>query len=177
VETSKQADDALERLSALLRVERRALIAVARSEGLTAEEALECVQDALCTFLARERAGHNTVPDWALASLRVMVRNAARNFRRLHFRLKPHLAIDPEREADAASQSAEELLARAEAMARLRVCVAELCTIQRSVVMLRLLEERSGEDVAELLGLGRGHVDVLVHRAKAALRICMQAPA
>jgi RNA polymerase sigma-70 factor (ECF subfamily) len=42
------------------------------------------------------------------------------------------------------------------------------------VVTLRLLEERSGEDVAETLGLSRGYVDVLVHRAKAALRVCMR---
>lgn len=44
------------------------LIGVATGEGLTAEEALECVQDALCTFLERERAGHNAGADWALAS-------------------------------------------------------------------------------------------------------------
>jgi RNA polymerase sigma-70 factor (ECF subfamily) len=53
--------------------------------------------------------------------------------------------------------------------------VAELCSVQRAVVMLRLLDERSGEDVAEALGITRGHVDVLVHRAKAALRVCMRA--
>ena len=59
-------------------------------------------------------------------------------------------------------------------MVRLRACVAELCSVQRAVVMLRLLEERSGEDVAEVLGITRGHVDVLVHRAKASLRVCMR---
>ncbi len=54
------------------------------------------------------------------------------------------------------------------------MCVTELCGVQRAVVTLRLLEERSGEDVAESLGLTRGHVDVLVHRAKQALRVCMR---
>jgi len=39
--------------------------------------------------------------------------------------------------------------------------------------MLRLLEERAGEDVAAVLGITRGHVDVLLHRAKASLRECM----
>ena len=39
--------------------------------------------------------------------------------------------------------------------------------------MLRLLEERQGEDVAASLGISRGYVDVLVHRAKASLRVCM----
>jgi DNA-directed RNA polymerase specialized sigma24 family protein len=39
--------------------------------------------------------------------------------------------------------------------------------------MMRLLEERHGEDVAAALGLTRGQVDVLLHRAKASLSVCM----
>ena len=69
--------------------------------------------------------------------------------------------------------AADELLACAEAHVRLRACVAELCEVQRSVVLLRLLDERPGEDVAAVLGISRGYVDVLMHRAKAALRACM----
>ena len=71
---------------------------------------------------------------------------------------------------------AAELVERAEDYLRLRTCVAELCSIQRAVVTLRLLEERSGEDVANCLGLARGYVDVLVHRAKAALQASMSSP-
>ena len=41
--------------------------------------------------------------------------------------------------------------------------------------MLRLLEEQPGEDVAASLGITRNHVDVLLHRAKASLRVCMKA--
>ena len=41
--------------------------------------------------------------------------------------------------------------------------------------MLRLLEEQPGEDVAASLGISRGYVDVLLHRAKASLRVCMTA--
>jgi DNA-directed RNA polymerase specialized sigma24 family protein len=37
----------------------------------------------------------------------------------------------------------------------------------------RLLEERGGEDVASALGLTRGYVDVLLHRAKHSLRACL----
>jgi RNA polymerase sigma-70 factor (ECF subfamily) len=51
--------------------------------------------------------------------------------------------------------------------------VNRLCEAQRNVVMMRLLEERAGEDVALTRGLSRGHVDVLLHRAKASLRSCM----
>ncbi len=158
--------DRLERLSALAR-ERRALLAVARSEGLTAEEALECVQDALVTYLARDEEGEHP-----LATVKTIVRNAARNHRRLHRRALPHHPFDDEGTASV-ELDAELLLAHAEDVVRLRMCVSSLCGVQRAVITLRLLEERSGEDVADALGLTRGHVDVLVHRAKAALRVCM----
>ena len=74
----------------------------------------------------------------------------------------------------AGTPTAEELLGHAEEVVRLHACVSELCGVQRAVVTLRLLEERSGEDVADALGLTRAHVDVLVHRAKGALRVCMR---
>lgn len=167
-------EDLLDLLSRVALAERGALAAVARAEGLSAEEAIECVQDALATFLTR--AGEGAAPDieHAVASLKVTVRNAAKNLRRRHRRAMPHAPIEPGREPEGRLANAEELLAHAEDVVRLRACVAELCSVQRAVVMLRLLEERSGEDVAEVLGLTRGHVDVLVHRAKASLRVCMR---
>lgn len=153
-------------MNLLVRAERASLAAIARREGLGPEEALECVQDALCTFLSL------TPPhEHVLASIRVMVRNAARNARRRHHRLRIHDPVADELEAPGGD--AESLVARAEDVARLRTCVAALRGPQREVVLLRLLEERSGDDVAAELGLARGHVDVLVHRAKAALRACM----
>lgn len=164
-------EDRLDRLSRLVHLDRGALVALARSEGLDAEEALECVQDGLCTFLGREDEPDD---DLARASLRTIVRNAARNFRRRHFRALPHFSWDEDL-AVAELDNADELLANAEDVVRLRSCVAELCEVQRAVVTLRLLEERSGEDVASVLGLTRGHVDVLVHRAKSSLRVCMRA--
>jgi RNA polymerase sigma-70 factor (ECF subfamily) len=161
--------DPLERLVHVVREQRGALVSAARSEGLTPEEALEAVQDALCTFLsgAMERA----TTDDTRATLIVMVRNAARNARRRHHRSLPHV---PDDALASEMLDAEQLVAHAEDVVRLQACVASLCSIQRGVGMLRLLEERSGEDVAELLGLTRGHVDVLVHRARASLRTCMR---
>jgi RNA polymerase sigma-70 factor (ECF subfamily) len=166
--------DPIEQLTALVRERRQALASAARAEGATPEEALECVQDALCTFLMWERQGKlAATAEEQVAAVFTMTRNAARNLRRRHHRLKPHDPIDDERwESDA--PTVEALLAHAEDSVRLRACVAELCTVQRAVVTLRLLEERSGEDVAATLGLSRGHVDVVVHRAKAALRVCMR---
>jgi RNA polymerase sigma-70 factor (ECF subfamily) len=168
--------DPLEELERLLRGRRSALLSAAREAGVGPEDALECVQEALCTWLRAERDGALPAPPGARAAAAfTMVRNAANNARRRHHHSRPHVpAYDDGPGAVAADDpSPEALVARAEETVRLRACVANLCTIQRAVVTLRLLEERSGEDVAETLGLSRGYVDVLVHRAKAAIRSCM----
>ncbi len=165
-------DDALERLSRVAQRERSGLAGVARREGLTPEEAIDCVQDALITFLDLIQSGQLESTADPAPVLVTIVRNAARNQRRRHHRAKPHDDVgDRELTADSALQ--EELLTRAEDTVRLRACVAELCEIQRAVVTLRLLEERPGENVAELLGVSANHVAVLLHRAKSALRTCM----
>jgi RNA polymerase sigma-70 factor (ECF subfamily) len=177
----------IDQLTALVREQRGALVAAAVREGLRAEEALECVQDALCVWLAKHaralddriapalRGGAPTEAyPAALASLQHMVKNAARNFRRRHRRLKPHRPLEDDLPLSAGEIDAEQLLADAETSLRLNVCVAELRDVERAVITLRLLEERSGEDVAAALGLSRGHVDVLVHRAKRTLRACMR---
>lgn len=158
-----------ERLTELVREHRGALVRIARREGLTPEEALEVVQDALFTFVSGEHTS-----DHELATIKAMTRNAARNLRRRHHRALPH---EPLGDPSSATPSAEELVLRAEDVTRLRICMAELCGSHRAAVTLRILDERSGEDVATELGLTRAHVDVLVHRAKAALRACMCATA
>ena len=164
--------DAWQELSALVRQHRAELVGVARRQGLRPEEALECVQDALYTWLVQRR--REPAPTLhALQTLKHIVKNAARNGRRRHHRLRPHLALDQVAELTHASADAEQLVSEAETRLRLQVCVAQLREVERAVVSLRLLEERSGEDVANLLGISRAHVDVLVHRAKATLRVCM----
>lgn len=162
--------DPLERLTTLVRAERGALIAIAHAEGLRREDALEAVQDALSTYLASGPAE----TDHEVATVKTMVRNAARNVRRKNARRRLLAPVDESAEPPAERSYADELLAHAEDVVRLRTCVAKLCDIQRSVVMLRLLEEQSGEDVADTLGVTRGYVDVLVHRARASLRVCMR---
>jgi RNA polymerase sigma-70 factor (ECF subfamily) len=52
--------------------------------------------------------------------------------------------------------------------------VNQLGELQRKIVSLRMLDEVPGEDVATMLGLSAGHVAVLLHRAKASLRTCME---
>jgi RNA polymerase sigma-70 factor (ECF subfamily) len=170
-------DDPLRQLDDLLRGQRGALIATARAEGLQAEDAIECVQEALCTWLRTEREARlPDTPEARAGAAFTMVRNAARNARRRHHRSVPHVPVDDPGHVQLADHDpdAEALLAHAEETVRLRACIASLCTTQRAVVTLRLLEDRSGEDVAAALGLSRAYVDVLVHRAKASLRACMR---
>jgi RNA polymerase sigma-70 factor (ECF subfamily) len=161
------------RLLAEMTRERRALAAVARREGLAPEDAFDCVQDGLCTFLQLASRGEISVSDGSVRPyLTGIIRNAARNRRRRHHLARPHAplrAIDlvsPEPGADALVSGHEE-------QHRVQACVALLNERQRAVVMRRLLDERDGEDVAAELGLTRGHVDVLLHRAKQCLRACL----
>jgi RNA polymerase sigma-70 factor (ECF subfamily) len=167
--------DPLAVLGRLILADRAELAAVARREGVGAADAIDCLQDALCTILARLGRGELAIPDDALrAYVAATVRNAARNRRRRHHLARPHVPLDV---LDATppldDASSETLIARAEEHVRVQACVAQLCDTQRAVVTLRLLEERAGEDVATTLGLTRGHVDVLLHRAKHSLRACL----
>lgn len=166
--------DVLGALGELARGRRTELVRMARREGASAEDAVECVQDALCTFLqvAQKKELPSDRAQWP-AYLAGIVRNAARNERRLHRVARPHEDVDALPLPSATHGSVEALVAEAEEHVRLRACVDQLCETQKAVVMLRLLDEQPGEDVAAALGITRGYVDVLLHRAKASLRVCM----
>lgn len=163
--------DLLDRLGHVVHSRRASLAAMARAEGLPAEDAVDCLQEAVCTVLCKQASAPDD--DEQLASLlATMVRNAARNRRRRHHLARPHLDV-AEHAIEADQPDAHELVARAEERLRLRACVAELCETQRAVVTLRMLEEQPGDDVARALGITPSHVAVLLHRAKASLRTCM----
>lgn len=178
-ETAAAADPSLVGwVSALATRHARALTHVARREGLTAEDALDAVQDAFHTFLTLPQArALSDAPDDAQALLTVLVRNTARNLRRRHHRAVPHEPVDgplaESGELPAAQPSADALLEQAEQQVKLEGCVALLSEVQRHVVTLRMLEEMSGAQVARELGLTPGHVAVLLHRAKAELQRCV----
>ncbi len=167
----------LDRVAELLRTQRGQLAALARAEGASAEDAVDCVQEAVCTLLTTGRNGKSPVEQgvWG-GQLATMVRNAARNRRRRHDRARPHEALHDHPRMAADAMPSDELIARAEEHVRLQACVQELCEIQKAVVTLRMLEEQPGEDVARALGISAGHVAVLLHRAKHALRACMTGP-
>jgi RNA polymerase sigma-70 factor, ECF subfamily len=160
-------------VSGLARDHASRLAAVARREGLTAADALDIVQDAFHTLLARpDQEALRDRPEDAANILAAIVRNASRNARRKHHRAKPHVPI----EDDLASEllPPDVVVERAETSEQLAGCMADLGEIHRSVVTLRILEELSGDEAATELGLTPNHVGVLLHRARKQLEQCMQ---
>lgn len=171
---SNTADRRLSAVADLARREGPRLAAQARAQGLSAEDAFDCVQDALCTFLGMSRQGRlpTDEDEWA-PLLAGVVRNTARNRRRRHFLAQPHESVQEERPLTAEDPPTDERLAQQQMHGRLHACVSGLCAIQRAVVTLRMLEEQSGDEVARALGISPGRVAVLLFRAKAVLRACM----
>ena len=161
-------------VAGLARAHASRLAAVARREGLTAADALDAVQDAFHTLIARPDAeALRDKPDDAARLLATIVRNAARNARRRHHRARPHVDVDSEALSADGTQP-DIALDRAETSAQLAGCMASLGDVHRSVVTLRVLEELSGDEAARELGLTSGHVAVLLHRARKQLEQCMQ---
>lgn len=156
-------------IAGLARAHAGRLAAIARHEGLGPADALDAVQDAFQTLL--QRPDLRAQPDEAVRVLAAITRNAARNLRRRHHRAKPH--VDVEEAPLAADDRPDAALDRAETTAQLAGCMAKLGDVQRAVVTLRVLEELSGHEAAEALGVTPNHVGVLLHRARKELERCM----
>ncbi len=162
-------------VSTLARDHAGRLAAIARREGVTPSDALDVVQDAFHTLISRpDSQALRDRPDDAARVLAAIVRNAARNLRRRHHHAKPHLEVDDQALA-ADAPSPDLALVQAETQAQLVGCMAKLGDVHRHVVTLRVLEELSGEEAAQALGVSAGHVAVLLHRARKQLEQCMSA--
>jgi len=79
----------------------------------------------------------------------------------------PEPATDPEEGAEAM------LVARAEQV-RVENCLSALPARQREVVMLRIAGDHSYEEIAGLLAMSLANVKNHLHRAKAALALCLR---
>lgn len=158
----------------LARTQAGRLAATVRREGLDGADVLDIIQDAFHTLIARaDFEALKDRPDDAANVIVAIARNAARNARRKHHRAKLHEEIE---EIDGLASEwipADAALARAEQTAQLAGCMAQLGDLHRSVITLRVLEELSGAEAAEQLGISVGHVAVLLHRARAELQSCM----
>jgi RNA polymerase sigma-70 factor (ECF subfamily) len=158
----------------LVHAHRARLVAVARREGLVGEDAFDAAQEAFAAFLILPRAQELVGSDWAAHTLVALVRNVARNARRLHAVARPHVSEGAAVDALAdEAPAADERVAFEEERGRLARCVGRLAEVQRAVVTLRMLDDLPGEDVARELGIKPGHVAVLLHRAKTSLHACM----
>lgn len=158
----------------LVHQHRQPLVHYARHHGLTAEQALDAVQDSFLSFLrlpeAREIA--KSTKD-SRKMLTVMVRHNLQNALRKQRRTEraeamlTHLA-----EANKSELTTETLVANAEELARVHGCILRMAKLQRSVVTLSLLDEQPNEDVALTLGITPGYARVLLHRARAHIEQC-----
>jgi RNA polymerase sigma-70 factor, ECF subfamily len=151
------------------------LARIAQREGVRADDALDCVQDAFLSFLklpqARLLVG---LPEDSAKLLVILTRNIARNRRRRHDYARPHLVDDEiilSLRSDATS--ADEVVALAEQHVLTLGCMVTLNEVQRAVVNLRLVDEVTGEDVARQLGMTPTHVGVLLFRARQRLQRCL----
>ena len=159
-----------DRIAGLARDHAGRLAAIARAEGANPADALDLVQDAFQLLLARpDFRALCERPDEVAPLLTTIVRNAARNLRRRHHNARPHVPID-----DVELAGPESVMVDALEAAQLEDCLAQLGEVHRHVVTLRVLEELSGDEAAEALGVTPGHVAVLLHRARKQLERCMQ---
>ena len=163
-------------VTTLVHRHRARLAGVARREGVRAEDALDCVQEAFVSFLKLPQARLLVdLPEDSGRMLTILARNIARNRRRRHDYARPHVADEAVVLGLVASApSADEVIAAAERHALALGCLATLDAVQQSVVSLRLVDEVEGENVARQLGMAPERVAVLLFRAKQKLRRCVE---
>ena len=176
IRSDRQPDSFYGWVSALVHRHRARLARVVRREGVRADDALDCVQEAFLSFLnlpqARQLVG---LPDDSARMLIILARNIARNRRRRHDYARPHVVVDEVVQGIASdAASADDVIATAERHALTLGCMATLNEVQRAVVNLRLVDELPGENVARQLGTTSAHVSVLLFRAKQHLRACVE---
>src|SRR5271156_4751238 len=103
---SSQSDSFHGWVTALVHRHRARLIRVVRREGVRADDALDGVQEAFLSFLnlpqARLLVG---LPDDSARMLIILARNIARNRRRRHDYIRPHLVDDATVQAIASNEA------------------------------------------------------------------------
>ena len=153
------------------------LLAVARRFVDNEEDARDIVQSAyLSAFRGLEQfEGNSQLSTWLH---RIVVNTALMRLRSQ--RRKPEESIDallPAFQQDGHhveqfsdwSAPADQLLERQQTRATVRACIDQLPDNFRAVLMLRDIEERSTQEVAELLSMTPTAVKVRLHRARQAL--------
>lgn len=128
-------------------------------------ETEDVVQDVFVTVLARVDSfqGRSTLWTW-IARITI---NRCRSWQRRNWlRRKVHNASEVLLHQQATQSPAGHQTIRDETAVEVRTAVRALSVKYREVIVLRYLEELPIENVAELLGLSRGAVDVRLTRAR-----------
>jgi RNA polymerase sigma-70 factor (ECF subfamily) len=162
----------------LVRTHGARLLGVARRFMATEEDAREVVQEA---FISAFRAlasfkGEAKLSTWLH---RITVNTALMKLRAR--RRRPEESIDdllPSFKADGHhleqfqswAEPADEAIARAERREQVREAIARLPEGYRSVLLLRDIEERDTQEVADRMGISANAVKIRLHRARQALR-------
>jgi RNA polymerase sigma-70 factor (ECF subfamily) len=155
----------------LVHQHREPLLRFAKSRQLDAESALDCVQEAFLSFMklpqSRDIAREN---DDAAKMLFVLLKHIISNHKRTTQRREKILS---EHVGEFSFiQDSEKLIADAEHLGRIRGCILQMQSLQRAVIEMSLLDDASGSDIAEALGISPGHVRVLLFRAREHIKQC-----
>jgi RNA polymerase sigma-70 factor (ECF subfamily) len=155
----------------------RAILRVARAYAASDAEAEDIVQETFLSALrsaASYQPGVASVRTWLFAIARNTGRHARRRAREI-----PSAELDEAPLLDlglAAGWGAPDLrLDRAETVDRLARAVASLPSDDREVLVLRDVEALSGEETAELLGVGLPAMKSRLHRARLRLMAALRA--
>jgi RNA polymerase sigma factor (sigma-70 family) len=162
-------------VTGLVHAHRARLSRLVVREGVRADDALDCVQEAFLSFLqlpqARRLVGS---PVESARLLSTLARNIARNRRRRHDYAKPHVVDeDVLQNLPSDALSSDQIVIQAEQHALALGCLVTLDEVQQAVVRLRLVDEVPGEDVALQFKTSPEHVAVWLFRARQRLRKCM----
>lgn len=162
-------------VTGLVHAHRARLSRLVVREGVRADDALDCVQEAFLSFLqlpqARLLVGS---PVESARLLSTLARNIARNRRRRHDYAKPHVVDeDVLQNLPSDALSSDQIVIQAEQHALALGCLVTLDEVQQAVVRLRLVDDVPGEDVALQFKTSAEHVAVWLFRARQRLRKCM----
>lgn len=159
----------------------RPLYRAARGMGFPDHEAEDLAQDVLTTFIQTldRFEGRSQVKTWLFGILHHKVRERRRARSRESLTESIDDAFESRFDADGhwvrPPIDLERLVASRQMGQAIHGCIETLPDSQREVFVLRELEELDTQEVCKILDRTATHVGVLLHRARARLRECLEA--
>ncbi len=152
----------------------RSLLALKAGARLRSRELVDdAVQETLARVLVALKRGRLQNPAGLGAFVNAVCNNVLLEFYRSGSRTTP-LEDDFDR-ADERIASAESTMLGADDRARVRQALAALPQKERNLLQWLFFEDRDKDDVCRMLKIDRSYLRVLLHRAKARFRECLDA--